>query len=281
MSETARQALAPSGADDEAEPRQPEPGRKPARSNSASASGRREADHLTSPGNQTGSNGRQPGVSGKDRQMKTTSKEIDLHRGFDSEYEIDGDALLAGSDSLTDFSESYGFDDTDRLVTGEQADEEVLRPLRERIQGLEEENKMLQKAVERLQSEYEKMRRRYEREREGVRQTIQGELMHEVLPLMDNFERAMAHATAGDISEDFVTGIVLLYKQLSDLLEQNQVIPIMATGESFNPEFHEAVVIEPASDYEANTVIAEFEKGYTIGTRLLRPARVKVAVRPK
>ncbi len=213
--------------------------------------------------------------------MKTTSKEIDLHRGFDSEYEIDGDALLAGSDSLTDFSESYGFDDTDRLVTGEQADEEVLRPLRERIQGLEEENKMLQKAVERLQSEYEKMRRRYEREREGVRQTIQGELMHEVLPLMDNFERAMAHATAGDISEDFVTGIVLLYKQLSDLLEQNQVIPIMATGESFNPEFHEAVVIEPASDYEANTVIAEFEKGYTIGTRLLRPARVKVAVRPK
>jgi molecular chaperone GrpE len=132
-----------------------------------------------------------------------------------------------------------------------------------------------------LQSEYEKMRHRYERERESIRQTMQGELMQQILPLMDNFERAMLHATAGEVSENFVTGIVLLYKQLSDLLEQNQVIPIMATGENFNPEFHEAVVIEPASDCEANTVIAELEKGYTIGTRLLRPARVKVAVRPK
>ena len=240
-------------------------------------------DQQSRSGTKSAGGERKPASQGRKRQSKTTSKEIDLHSGCDSEYEIDADALLAGSDSLYDFGETCAVEAAetkDGLGADEQGDGEARRPLPERSQELEEENKLLHKAVERLQSEYEKMRHRYERERDSIRQTMLGELMQQVLPLMDNFERAMLHATAGELSEDFITGVILLYKQLSDLLEQNQVIPIMAAGERFNPEFHEAVVIEPTSDCEANIVIAEFEKGYTIGTRLLRPARVKVAVRP-
>ncbi len=208
--------------------------------------------------------------------------------GFD--YEIDADALLAGPDSLHDLADAAAEFTPDEPVSESRQSRpaqttppsaRALRPLMERLEALEEENKQLNGTVERMKSDQEKLRHRYERDRENFRQTLQSELMKQVLPLMDNFERAMEHATAGEINEDFVTGVVLIYKQLSDLLEQNEVVPIMAAGGIFDPEFHEAVIIEPTSGYEPNTVIAELEKGYTHSTRLLRPARVKVAVRPK
>jgi molecular chaperone GrpE len=198
--------------------------------------------------------------------------------GFAYEYEIDADALLADLASLkntTDYDNLAPPQQMASALSGEVSTQES------RMKQLEEENRRLRLKLERQQQEFENMRLRYKRLQESDRQQMQGELMRQVLPLMDNFERAMEHATAGDVNEDFVTGVVLLYKQLSDLLEQNQVIPIMAAGQVFNPEFHEAVMVEPTSRYEANTVITEFEKGYTIETRLLRPARVKVAGRPK
>jgi molecular chaperone GrpE len=84
---------------------------------------------------------------------------------------------------------------------------------------------------------------------------------------------------AGPVGDELITGIVLIYKQLTELLERHDVLPIEAQGAIFDPNLHEAVIIEPRPGYEANTVVAEIEKGYTIGTRLLRPARVKVAIR--
>jgi len=124
------------------------------------------------------------------------------------------------------------------------------------------------------------VRRRYEREQEVARQNIQGELLKEFLPLLDNFERGLGHTMTEPVGEELITGMILIYKQFCDLLERCGVAPIEATGEIFNPNLHEAVIIEPRPGYEAHTVIAELEKGYTIGNRLLRPARVKVATRP-
>lgn len=197
--------------------------------------------------------------------------------GFAYEYEIDADALLADLASLKNAAD-YESAPPQRAASAPADD---VRSQERRMKQLEEENRRLRLKLERQQQEFENMRLRHKRLHETDRQQMQSELMRQVLPLMDNFERAMEHATAGEVNEDFVTGVVLLYKQLSDLLEQNQVIPIMATGQVFNPEFHEAVLVEPTSGYKANTVIAEFEKGYTIETRLLRPARVKVAGHPK
>jgi molecular chaperone GrpE len=204
----------------------------------------------------------------------TSGEQSDLS-GCDYEYEIDGDALLADLGFLEDAGES------EEISPTAFAPNDPGNPWPQRFRELEKENRKLRLMLERQQQEFENIRLRYERLQETDHQNLRAELMRQVLPLMDNFERAMEHATAGEVNEDFVTGVVLLYKQLSDLLEQNNVIPIMATGELFNPEFHEAVVIEPNSEYEKHTVIAEFEKGYTIGTRLLRPARVKVAIRPE
>lgn len=195
-----------------------------------------------------------------------------------SEWEIDGDALL---DDL-----GFAAQTSASLVSGNQEQDkaesaEILAGMRLKVKELETQNAELRLSLGRLREEFENMRQRHSRLLDLDRELMQSDLMKQILPLMDNFDRAMEHATSGEVSEDFITGVVLLYKQLSDLLEQNRVVPIIAAGQFFNPELHEAVVAETSLDYEANMVIAEVEKGYTLGDRLLRPARVKVAVRPR
>ncbi len=189
--------------------------------------------------------------------------------GFD--YEIDGDAILAGqsvSAPLANLSEKV------EAASGEEA-------TGERLRELEAETVALHNQLNRLQADYDSLRRRSERQQAELRQQVCGELMAQLLPLIDNFERALGYAMSGPVGEDFISGVVLIYKQLIELLERHEVVPISAVGEIFDPEKHEAVAIEPRPGYEANTVVAEIEKGYTIGTRLLRPARVKVAIRPE
>jgi molecular chaperone GrpE len=180
------------------------------------------------------------------------------------EYEIDGDALLAAPLGEAE----------------ETAEPEAgFRALRARLEGVEAENARLRQSLLRWQAEFESLRRRQAREQEAARQQIQEDLLKQLLPLVDNFERALGHSMGGAAGEEFFTGIVLMYKQLNELLKCHNVLPIMAAGEVFNPDLHEAVAIESRPGYETHTVIAEVEKGYTIGTRLLRPARVKVATR--
>lgn len=218
---------------------------------------------ITSPGKSSGQSGAE-GLSGGP--------------GDAFEYEIDGDELLA--------TMGYGFESPENPLPSpfsaaapEESIELTQSPSHsDQLAALAEENNLLRLTIEHLRKECEAIRGRYERDRETIRYQLQCQLMKQVLPLMDNFDRAMEHATFGELTEDFVTGVVLLYKQLADLLEQNQVVPILATGEIFNPEFHEAVLVEAVSGVAASTILTEFEKGYTIGSRLLRPARVKVAV---
>jgi len=187
----------------------------------------------------------------------------------DFDYEIDGDALLT--------TEPEPGPPPGLAEGAEQGSR--LEALSQRLDRLEQENAQLRGRLTQWQADFENARRRAEREQEEMRWYLRGELMAQLLPLVDNFDRALAHGMAEAVNEDFVTGIVLIYKQLCDLLERYGVLPIIAVGEIFDPNLHEAVVIEPRPGYEANTVIAEFEKGYTIGARLLRPARVKVAIR--
>lgn len=212
-----------------------------------------------------------------DSEWPSASEPLADQTGFEYEYEIDADALLADLASLQHPADR----EKERLAQEAASTRSELAGLRDKVRELENEIKRQQLKIRRQQVEFENARHRHQHRQELVRQQMQGELMRQVLPLMDNFERAMEHATAGEINENFVTGVVLLYKQLSDLLEENQVAPIMSVGQAFNPEFHDAVMVEASSDYETNTVIAEFEKGYTIDRRVLRPARVKVAGRPQ
>ncbi len=145
------------------------------------------------------------------------------------------------------------------------ADEEALRA----------ENKQLHDRVLRTLADFENFRKRAEREKADFRRFATADLMKNILPVLDNFDRALDHAEEGD---DFHKGVLLIYKQLFDVLRKAGLVPIEEANVPFDPNVHEAVVREEDDSLPSHTVSAVLQKGYFLHDRLLRPALVKVAV---
>lgn len=150
------------------------------------------------------------------------------------------------------------------------------------VEELKAENGSLKDQLLRKQAEFENYRRRTEKERGEVFKRGQKEVLIEMLSVLDNFERAMLSVAQGTADEDALKqGFELIYKQFKDILAKLGVEAVESVGKTFDPHLHEAVTIEETSEHEANTIIAEFQKGYKIGDHLLRPAQVKVAATPE
>jgi molecular chaperone GrpE len=133
-------------------------------------------------------------------------------------------------------------------------------------------------------AEFDNYRKRIERERRELAEFVSFEILHDLLPLVDDLERALAAAgPSGDRSTQTVAnyraGIELIYKQLAELLRKRNVTAIEAKGADFDPHVHQAVASEPSDSHRDNEVIEELRRGYRLGERLLRPAMVKVASR--
>ena len=124
-------------------------------------------------------------------------------------------------------------------------------------------------------AEFDNYRKRIDRERQAVNDAAAADLIRELLPLLDDFERALA-APSSD-ADVYRRGIELMHRQLMDLLRKRGVEPIEAIGADFDPHVHEAVTHEPAAGHREGEVIGELRRGYTLGDRLLRPSMVKVA----
>jgi molecular chaperone GrpE len=103
-------------------------------------------------------------------------------------------------------------------------------------------------------------------------------LLREILPIVDNLERAVEAARGGGNGQPIVEGVEMVLRSLIDLLRGQGVTPLTAVGQLFDPQRHEAVDQVANSAHPPNTVVAEFHRGYVIGERMLRPARVSVAV---
>jgi molecular chaperone GrpE len=128
-------------------------------------------------------------------------------------------------------------------------------------------------------AEFENMRKRTEREKGEYFQNVLADLARDFLPIVDNFEMAMSHASAQERKSDFGQGIGLIRRQLVDLLGRYGLQEVDTNG-TFNPNVHEAVATEQTDELPANTILEELRKGYTLKDRLVRPAWVKVSVRP-
>ena len=133
-------------------------------------------------------------------------------------------------------------------------------------------------------AEFDNYRKRIERERRELAEFVSFEILHDLLPLVDDLERALAAAApSGENTTQTVAsyraGIELIHKQLAELLRKRNVTPIEATGADFDPHVHQAVATEPSDSHRDNEVIEELRRGYRLGERLLRPAMVKVASR--
>jgi molecular chaperone GrpE len=124
-------------------------------------------------------------------------------------------------------------------------------------------------------ADFENYRKRSEREKDDFRRYAIANLLRDLLPVLDNFDRSLDHAAEGD---DFHKGVLLIYKQLYDFLQRNGLKPIEEVGVRFDPNIHEAVIREENPDVPSQTVTAILQKGYFLHDRLLRPALVKVAV---
>ena len=124
-------------------------------------------------------------------------------------------------------------------------------------------------------ADFENYRKRAEREKADFQRYALAGVIRDLLPVIDNFDRALEHAEEGD---EFHKGVALIYKQLFEVLQRHGLKPISESGVRFDPNIHEAVVREEDPSVPSHTVVAVLQKGYFLHDRLLRPAMVKVAV---
>ena len=127
-------------------------------------------------------------------------------------------------------------------------------------------------------AEFENFRKRTEREKSDYFRFALGDFFRDLLPVVDNFERALGHAPAAD-DDEYRTGVELIYRQLVEALRKRGLREVPTEG-PFDPNVHEAVAREEAPGVEPNTILEVLQKGYYLNDRLLRPAFVKVAVPP-
>lgn len=157
--------------------------------------------------------------------------------------------------------------------------EEQLQKLEQDCKRLEEEKRALFEQLLRRQADFENFRKRLEREKQEFRQMAQGNLVAEILPVLDAFERALATGDSGS-DEDYRKGVELIYKQFADILAAAGLEPVKTVGQLFDPLIHHAVDKLETNEYPDHAVVAELQRGYTFRQRLLRPALVRVAVHP-
>jgi molecular chaperone GrpE len=142
------------------------------------------------------------------------------------------------------------------------------------VDELRRERDALQDRLLRTAADFDNYRKRMDRERRELSEYAASDVLSEMLPIIDNLERALQAAASDD---PLRKGVELIHKQMLDLLRKRNVRPIEAAGQMFDPNFHNAVIHEVSSEHGEGEVIQELQRGYMIGDRLLRPAMVKVA----
>ena len=125
----------------------------------------------------------------------------------------------------------------------------------------------------RLMADFQNYKKRVEKEKKDLYSYANEKLVTELLAVLDNFERALAHEDSGD---GFKEGMEMIFKQLMDVLEKSGLAEIAALGEDFDPNFHNAVMTEETEEYESGKVSGVLQKGYTLNGKVIRPSMVKV-----
>ena len=169
--------------------------------------------------------------------------------------------------------------DTEAEKTAEEAVEEAAEEKTENTEEKTEEKK--EEAPEedgdakylRLMADFQNYKKRVEKEKTDLYSYANEKLVTEILAVLDNFERALAHEDSGD---GFKEGMEMIFKQLMDVLEKSGLAEIAALGEDFDPNFHNAVMTEETEEYESGKVSGVMQKGYTLNGKVIRPSMVKV-----
>ena len=150
--------------------------------------------------------------------------------------------------------------------------------------SLAEKEKQIEELKERMlyqQAEFENFKKLKAREKQDVLRFGNETLIKEMLPVIDNLERAIEHAGKTEEAKSITEGVALTLNGFLKVLEKFDVTRIEALGRTFDPNLHEAVYQEEKDGVEPGTVVGEFQKGYVMDGRLLRPSMVSVAKKPQ
>nr|WP_275124854.1 nucleotide exchange factor GrpE [Aggregatilinea lenta] len=131
-------------------------------------------------------------------------------------------------------------------------------------------------SLQRERASFQNYKKRVEKERAEQRQQVAGDVLVKLLPVLDDFYRAIDAVPEGE-RDGWFNGITLILRKMERFLDEQGVKPIEALGKPFDPAFHEAIGVDPDSDAESGTVTAVLQRGYASGERVLRPAMVRVA----
>ncbi len=191
----------------------------------------------------------------------------------------DTSASMAGKAEATaekeDSASPFQQDNEGTVAAGEASGEN----LKDELENMKQEAARNYDRLLRVSAEFDNYKKRMQREMEGMRKFANESLLKDLLTVVDNLERAIAASGSVRSEHDscVVEGIELTLNDIMKLLKKYDVTPIESVGKPFDPAYHEAVMQEPSDQYPPNTVIKEFQKGYMIHDRLLRPAMVVVS----
>ena len=151
---------------------------------------------------------------------------------------------------------------------------EYINSLEEELSSLEEEKNKYYNKLQRLQADFVNYRNRTKKEKKSLELESKIELVNEILPIIDNFERALS---AEGEENDLRTGVEMIYKQLMNNLKSQGLKKIATVGEEFDHKYHEAIMQVEDCEEESGIIVEEMQTGYLIEDKVIRPAMVKVA----
>jgi molecular chaperone GrpE len=172
-------------------------------------------------------------------------------------------------------------EEKDREFSAASADEEALEKLRRQLEAKELEAKENYERLLRQAAEMENLKKRTAREKADAIRYGNESLVKDLLPALDNLERALDYAKGGGDGKPLLEGIEMVLKSLVETLGKHGVTQISAVGERFDPGRHEAIAQIESQEHAPNSVVQEHQKGYYLLDRLLRPAQVIVAKPPE
>lgn len=133
---------------------------------------------------------------------------------------------------------------------------------------------------QRARAEFANFKRRVEAERDDIRCRSNETLLLKILPIVDDFERALEAVPPSLADNPWINGVTMILNKLQTFLDSENVAAVASVGQPFDPQWHEAMLQEETTDYPDGTVMLELRRGYRLGDRMLRPALVKVASNP-
>jgi len=207
-------------------------------------------------------------MSKKDEQkLKEMQKEIDEAEAAENAGTADADAAAETADA----SEGVGgAESADGAAEAAESAEDLQKKVETLAAALQEKDNRLK----RLQADFENFRRRTSKEREEIGNVVTQELLKNLLPIVDNFDRAMA--TEQQDGEAFKKGVEMIYTQLGETLKNAGLEPIETEGQKFDPNFHQAVMRVENPDLDDDTIAQELQKGYIVKGKVIRPSMVQV-----